>query len=63
MYQYLLFIFYTLNTSEVYKVNTFSLTSVIEKTLSFAPQNAFSSGAQDFPQDSLCFRNERVTDK
>ena len=34
MYQFLLFILYTLNTSEVYKVNTFSLTSVLKKALS-----------------------------
>ena len=37
MYQFLQFILYTLNTSEVYKVNTFSLTSVLEKALSYAP--------------------------
>ena len=48
MYQFLQFILYTLNTSEVYKVNTFSLTSVLEKALSFAPQDALfcSSGSR-----------------
>ena len=60
MYQYLLFILYTLNTSEVYKVNTFSLTSVLERALSFAPKMHFPAVPA---QDSLCFRNERVTDK
>ena len=73
MYQFLLFILYTLNTSKVYKVITFSLTSVLEKALSFAPKMHFPQEPigllifQDFPavpaQDSLCFRNERVTDK
>ena len=60
MYQFLLFILYTLNTSNVYKVNTFSLTSVLEKALSFAPKMYFPAVPA---QDSLCFRNERVTDK
>ena len=73
MYQFLLSILYTLNTSEVYKMNTFSLTSVLEKALSFAPKMHFPQEPvgllifQDFPavpaQDSLCFRSERVTDK
>ena len=60
MYQFLLFILYTLNTSKVYKVNTFSLTSVLEKALSFAPKMYFPTAPA---QDSLCFRNERVTNK
>ena len=60
MYQFLLFILYTLNISKLYKVNTFSLTSILEKALSFAPQSAFSAVPAE---DSLCFRNERVTDK
>ena len=41
MYQFLLFILCTLNTSEVYKVNTFSMTSVLEKALSFATKCIF----------------------
>jgi len=36
--QFLLFILYTLYTSEVHKVNTFSLSSVLEKHLVLAPQ-------------------------
>ena len=37
MCQLLLFILYTLNTSKVHKADTFSLNSVLEKTLSFNP--------------------------
>ena len=41
MSQFLLFILYTLYTNKVYKVNTFSLNSILEKTLSFAPKCIF----------------------